>query len=110
MKIRKELWFGFIIMGLIIAGTATMLLMAPTITNGHLGLMMLGLVVVALSLRREFPLMAMSIGGIAFTHITMSLTNANSQTNNYSVVFGLAMTVVFQLRASRSGARPAMPT
>jgi len=29
MKIRKELWFGFIIMGLIIAGTATMLLMAP---------------------------------------------------------------------------------
>lgn len=71
---------------------------------------MLGLVVVALSLRREFPLMAMSIGGIAFTHITMSLTNANSQTNNYSVVFGLAMTVVFQLRASRSGARPPTPT
>jgi O-antigen ligase len=66
---------------------------------------MLGLVVVALSLRRVFPLMALSIGGIAFTHITMSLTNANSQTNNYSVVFGLALTVVFQLRASRHGTR-----
>jgi O-antigen ligase len=70
---------------------------------------MLGLVVVALSLRRDFPLMAMSIGGIAFTHITMSLTNANSQTNNYSVIFGLALTVVFQLRASRPGARPSTP-
>ena len=66
---------------------------------------MLGLVAVALTLRREFPLMALSIGGIAFTHITMSLTNANSQTNNYSVVFGLALTVVFQLRASRHGTR-----
>jgi O-antigen ligase len=71
---------------------------------------MLGLVVVALTLRREFPLMALSIGGIAFTHITMSLTNANSQTNNYSVIFGLALTVVFQLRARRQGARPPSPT
>ena len=67
---------------------------------------MLGLVAVALSLRRHFPLMALSIGGIAFTHITMSMTNANSQTNNYSVVFGLALTVVFQLRASRQPPRP----
>ena len=38
MKIRRELWFGFILMGLIIAGTAVMLLSAPKITNGHLGL------------------------------------------------------------------------
>ena len=45
MKIRKELWFGFILMALIIAGTALMLIMAPKITNGHLGLMMLALVV-----------------------------------------------------------------
>lgn len=67
---------------------------------------MLGLVVVALSLRRRLPLMALSIGGIAFTHITMSLTNANSQTNNYSVIFGLALTVVFQLRATRTEPRP----
>ena len=67
---------------------------------------MLGLVALALGLRRNFPLMALSVGGIAFTHITMSMTNANSQTNNYSVVFGLALTVVFQLRASRQGPRP----
>ncbi len=68
MKIRKELWFGFIIMGLIIAGTAVMLLMAPKITNGHLGLMMLALVVVAIMLGfpTAFTLMGM---GMIFTWI-----------------------------------------
>ena len=68
MKIRKELWFGFILMALIIAGTATMLLMAPKVTNGHLGLMMLGLVVVAIMLGfpTAFTLMGM---GMIFTWI-----------------------------------------
>ncbi|KPF43605.1 C4-dicarboxylate ABC transporter [beta proteobacterium AAP121] len=68
MKIRKELWFGFIIMGLIIAGTAVMLLSADKITNGHLGLMMLGLVVVAIMLGfpTAFTLMGM---GMIFTWI-----------------------------------------
>ncbi len=68
MKIRKELWFGFLIMGLIIAGTAVMLLSAPKITNGHLGLMMLGLVVVAIMLGfpTAFTLMGM---GMIFTWI-----------------------------------------
>jgi len=68
MKIRKELWFGFILMGLIVAGTAVMLLTAPTITNGHLGLMMLGLVVVAIMLGfpTAFTLMGM---GMIFTWI-----------------------------------------
>ncbi len=66
MKIRKELWFGFIIMGLIIAGTAVMLISAPKITNGHLGLMMLALVVVAIMLGfpTAFTLMGM---GMLFT-------------------------------------------
>jgi TRAP-type mannitol/chloroaromatic compound transport system permease large subunit len=68
MKIRKELWFGFILMALIVAGTATMLLMAPKITNGHLGLMMLGLVVVAIMLGfpTAFTLMGM---GMIFTWV-----------------------------------------
>jgi TRAP-type mannitol/chloroaromatic compound transport system permease large subunit len=68
MKIRKELWFGFILMGLIIAGTAVMLLSAPTVTNGHLGLMMLALVVVAIMLGfpTAFTLMGM---GMIFTWI-----------------------------------------
>ena len=66
MKIRKELWFGFIIMGLIIAGTAVMLLSADKLTSGHLGLMMLALVVVAIMLGfpTAFTLMGM---GMIFT-------------------------------------------
>ena len=66
MKIRKELWFGFSLMALIIAGTAVMLLAAPVITTGHLGLMMLALVVVAIMLGfpTAFTLMGM---GMIFT-------------------------------------------
>jgi TRAP-type mannitol/chloroaromatic compound transport system permease large subunit len=68
VKIRKELWFGFIIMGLIIAGTLVMLVSADKITNGHLGLMMLALVVVAIMLGfpTAFTLMGM---GMLFTWI-----------------------------------------
>ena len=66
MKIRKELWFGFIIMGLIVAGTAVMLLAADKLSSGHLGLMMLALVVVAIMLGfpTAFTLMGM---GMIFT-------------------------------------------
>ncbi len=66
MKIRKELWFGFSLMAIIIAGTAVMLLSADKITNGHLGLMMLALVVVAIMLGfpTAFTLMGM---GMIFT-------------------------------------------
>lgn len=66
MKIRKELWFGFTLMALIIAGTAVMLLSADKVTNGHLGLMMLALVVVAIMLGfpTAFTLMGM---GMIFT-------------------------------------------
>ena len=68
MTIRKELWFGFTLMAIIIAGTAVMLLSADTITNGHLGLMMLALVVVAIMLGfpTAFTLMGM---GMIFTWI-----------------------------------------
>jgi TRAP-type mannitol/chloroaromatic compound transport system permease large subunit len=68
VKIRKELWFGFILMAIIIAGTAVMLLSADKITNGHLGLMMLALVVVAIMLGfpTAFTLMGM---GMIFTWI-----------------------------------------
>ena len=68
MTIRKELWFGFTLMAIIITGTAAMLLSAETITNGHLGLMMLALVVVAIMLGfpTAFTLMGM---GMIFTWI-----------------------------------------
>ena len=66
MKIRKELWFGFSLMALIIAGTAVMLLSADKLSSGHLGLMMLALVVVAIMLGfpTAFTLMGM---GMIFT-------------------------------------------
>jgi TRAP-type mannitol/chloroaromatic compound transport system permease large subunit len=67
MKIRKELWFGFTLMAIIIAGTVVMMVSAPTITNGHYGLMMLALVVVAIMLGfpTAFTLMGM---GMLFTY------------------------------------------
>ncbi len=66
MKIRRELWFGFSLMGLIIIGTAIVLLSAEQFTRGHLGLAMLALVVVAIMLGfpTAFTLMGM---GMIFT-------------------------------------------
>jgi TRAP-type mannitol/chloroaromatic compound transport system permease large subunit len=66
MKIRKELWFGLSLMALIIAGTLVMLVSADKVSNGHLGLMMLALVVVAIMLGfpTAFTLMGM---GMIFT-------------------------------------------
>jgi TRAP-type mannitol/chloroaromatic compound transport system permease large subunit len=66
MKIKKELWFGLGLMALIMLGCAYVLLAADTITRGHLGLLMLALVVVAIMLGfpTAFTLMGM---GILFT-------------------------------------------
>jgi TRAP-type mannitol/chloroaromatic compound transport system permease large subunit len=66
MKIRKELWFGLSFMAIVVAGAAIVLLRADTITNGHLGLLMLSLVVVAIMLGfpTAFTLMGM---GMIFT-------------------------------------------
>ncbi len=63
MRIRKELWFGFVLMGLIVAAALTMLLRVPVITNGHIGLLMLSLVVVAIMLGfpTAFTLMGMGM-------------------------------------------------
>jgi TRAP-type mannitol/chloroaromatic compound transport system permease large subunit len=62
MKLRKETFFGFTIMGLIILPT---LLFMPwtNLTNGHLGLMMLALVVVAIMMGfpTAFTLMGMGV-------------------------------------------------
>lgn len=62
MKIRKELWFGFSLMAIIL------LVMIPimpwsNMTNGHWGLLMLGLVVVAIMMGfpTAFTLMGMGV-------------------------------------------------
>ncbi|MBI3716605.1 MAG: TRAP transporter large permease subunit [Betaproteobacteria bacterium] len=59
---RKELWFGFILMAIILS---VMLVVTPWghLTNGHLGLIMLGLIVVTIMLGfpTAFTLMGMGI-------------------------------------------------
>ncbi|TWO68856.1 TRAP transporter large permease subunit [Caenimonas sedimenti] len=66
MKIRKELWFGFILMGIIILAALGMLVSVERIERGHIGLLMLSLVVVAIMLGfpTAFTLMGM---GMIFT-------------------------------------------
>ena len=66
MKIRKELYFGLIFMALVVVGAGAMLLSVEKITNGHLGLLMLSLVVTAIMLGfpTAFTLMGM---GMIFT-------------------------------------------
>ncbi len=66
MKIRKELYFGLTFMALVIIGVLVLLLSVEKITNGHLGLLMLSLVVTAIMLGfpTAFTLMGM---GMIFT-------------------------------------------
>ncbi|HSV81676.1 MAG TPA: TRAP transporter large permease subunit [Ramlibacter sp.] len=66
MKIRKELWFGFSLMALIVLAALYMLVAVPQIERGHIGLLMLSLVVVAIMLGfpTAFTLMGM---GMIFT-------------------------------------------
>jgi len=77
MKIKKELWFGFSLMALIIAGALAMLIGAEKITNGHIGLLMLSLVVVAIMLGfpTAFTLMGM---GMIFTWIAYEESTAKT--------------------------------
>jgi TRAP-type mannitol/chloroaromatic compound transport system permease large subunit len=74
---RKELWFGFSLMAILIAGSVFMLAQAQTITNGHLGLLMLGLVVVAIMLGfpTAFTLMGMGMlfGWFAYRSVNPEL-------------------------------------
>ena len=77
---RKELWFGFSLMAILIVGCAYMLLSAQTITNGHLGLLMLGLVVVAIMMGfpTAFTLMGMGMmfGWFAYRSVNPDLAMA----------------------------------
>ncbi|HEX4855255.1 MAG TPA: TRAP transporter large permease subunit [Limnobacter sp.] len=64
---RKELYFGFAIMAMILVGVAIAMPAPSEMTNGHLGLLMLSLVVVAIMLGfpTAFTLMGM---GVIFTY------------------------------------------
>ena len=76
MKIRKELWFGFTLMAIIVAA---ILVFTPwgNLTNGHLGLIMLALIVVAIMLGfpTAFTLMGMGVffGWLAYRSVNPDL-------------------------------------
>jgi len=61
VKIRKELWFGFSLMGIILLA---IIVMTPwgNLTNGHLGLIMLALIVVAIMLGFPTAFTLMGLG------------------------------------------------
>ncbi len=80
MKIRKELWFGFISWRLIVAGAAV----HPAVgrqrsRSGHLGLLMLSLVVVAIML--GFPT-AFTLMGMGMIFTWLCLRRATSRTRS----------------------------
>ena len=62
MKLRKELWFGFSLMAIILVAIAV-LMPWGNVTNGHLGLLMLALIVVTIMLGfpTAFTLMGMGV-------------------------------------------------
>ena len=62
MKLRKELWFGFSLMAMILL-TIVVFMPWTNLTNGHIGLLMLALIVVAIMLGfpTAFTLMGMGV-------------------------------------------------
>lgn len=89
MKIRKELWFGFSLMALIGGAALTMVFSVDTMTNGHYGILMLSLVVVAIMLGfpTAFTLMGMGMmfAFFAYHSGSQSVGGAMEQTLNLMV-------------------------
>src|SRR5262245_58285509 len=73
MKIRTELWFGFSLMALILLAIAVFMPWG-NLTNGHIGLLMLALIVVAIMLGfpTAFTLMGM---GVFFAWVAYETVN-----------------------------------
>ncbi|MEY3951086.1 MAG: hypothetical protein RJB21_845, partial [Pseudomonadota bacterium] len=69
---RKELYFGFSIMAAIVIGTVIAMPSLSEITNGHLGLLMLSLVVVAIMMGfpTAFTLMGMGMIFALFSYLS----------------------------------------
>src|SRR5881394_1288350 len=82
MKIRKELWFGFSLMAIIILA---ILVFTPWthLTNGHLGLIMLALIVVAIML--GYPT-AFTLMGLGVFFAWLAYRSANPQTATQQVL------------------------
>src|SRR5260370_15389336 len=78
MKLRKELWFGFSLMALIIL-PVIVLMPWGHLTNGHLGLLMLALICVGIMLGfpTAFTLMGMGVffAWLAYRSVNPALAN-----------------------------------
>src|SRR5438477_7577671 len=78
MKLRKELWFGFALIALIILPTLVLMPWGH-LTNGHLGLMMLSLIVVGIMMGfpTAFTLMGMGVffAWLAYRSVNPALAN-----------------------------------
>lgn len=96
MKIRKELWFGFSLMGLIIAAALTMVFSVETMTNGHYGLLMLSLVVVAIMLGfpTAFTLMGMGMMFAFFAYHSGDQTAAGAMKQTLDLMVQRAFSVM----------------
>jgi TRAP-type mannitol/chloroaromatic compound transport system permease large subunit len=96
MKLRKELWFGFTLMGLIIAAALVMLVSVETITNGHIGLLMLSLVVVAIMLGfpTAFTLMGMGMLFAYFAYHSGGQTAAGAMRQTLDLMVQRAFSVM----------------
>jgi TRAP-type mannitol/chloroaromatic compound transport system permease large subunit len=81
VKIRKELWFGFSLMAIILVAIAV-LMPWGNLTNGHLGLLMLALIVVAIMLGypTAFTLMGMGVffAWLAYRSVNPQLATAQT--------------------------------
>jgi len=80
MKLRKELWFGFSLMALIII-PVVVLMPWSHLTNGHLGLMMLALICVGIMLGfpTAFTLMGMGVFFAWLAYRSVDPATANRQ-------------------------------
>ncbi|MCU0775726.1 MAG: TRAP transporter large permease subunit [Ideonella sp.] len=96
MKLRKELWFGFTLMGLIVAASAGMVLSVDEMTNGHYGLLMLALVVVAIMLGfpTAFTLMGMGMIFTFFAYHSDGQTVAGAVTQTLDLMVQRAFSVM----------------
>jgi TRAP-type mannitol/chloroaromatic compound transport system permease large subunit len=81
VKLRKELWFGFTLMALIVIPTFVLMPAPWNMTQGHLGLLMLALVVVAIMLGfpTAFTLMGM---GVLFTWFAYRFSSPGTAVQN----------------------------
>ncbi|MBU1817242.1 MAG: TRAP transporter large permease subunit [Gammaproteobacteria bacterium] len=96
MKVRKELYFGFTLMGLIVIAALGMVFSVDRMTNGHYGLLMLSLVVVAIMLGfpTAFTLMGMGMLFAFFAYHSGDQTAAGAMKQTLDLMVQRAFSVM----------------